>query len=50
MHEQCVPGAPSDFSITWERGYANIMQVPNHTTHAQYNVSMTYATSTLHLA
>ena len=21
MHEQCVPGAPSDFSSTWERGY-----------------------------
>ena len=22
MREQCVPGAPSDFSSVWERGYA----------------------------
>ena len=21
MHKQCVPGAPSDFSSAWERGY-----------------------------
>ena len=21
MHEQCVPGAPSDFLSAWEQGY-----------------------------
>ena len=21
MHKQCIPGAPSDFSSAWERGY-----------------------------
>ena len=22
--KQCVPGAPSDFSITWEQGYIEV--------------------------